>query len=266
MIPSEIEPLVEALTPIKSYLPDIVLVGGWVPLLNKFYNPSYKYNGLLVMTKDVDLVCPRSLPVKEEGIDDLLIKDGFESQLSGVDTPPICKYVKESIIEIEFLTPMEGAGSEGNINIQNKLSAQSLRYLDILLNHTVLISIPEAGMKVKTPELSAFIYQKGLSFLFRTSNLKEAKDLYYIYQVLDSVSDVDSLIQRLKETIFPSHPQTWISKFIKNIESHFRDIDDIGVDSVFRQIQELPEYDGEDEIEKRKIFRTFSDFIRSTKS
>jgi len=266
MIPSEIKPLIEALMPIKDYLSDIVLIGGWIPLLNKFYNSSYEYDGYPVLTQDVDLVCPRFLPTKEEEVDELLKKAGFESQISGFETPSVCKYIKSSGIEIEFLTPMRGNGSEHNINVQNKLSAQSLRYLDILLDHTVFIVIPEVELRINTPELSAFIYQKGLSFPERTSELKKAKDLYYIYQVLDSVSDVDSLIQRLKETIFPSHPQTWIAKFNRNIESHFRDIDDIGVDLVFRQIQELPEYDGEDEVEKRKIFRTFSDFIRSTKS
>ncbi len=263
MIPSEIEPLVEVLTPIKTYLPDIVLVGGWVPLLNNFYNSSYIYDGLPVMTKDVDFVCPHSLPVKEKEVDDLLIKAGFESHLSGDNVPPVCKYIKKETIEVEFLTPMRGSGFERNINVQKKLSAQSLRYLEILLDHTAVIEISETDIKVKTPELSAFIYQKGLSFPLRTSEMKKAKDLYYIYQILDSISDTEDLIQDLKEKIIPLHPQRWLDRFTENLKQQFKGIDDIGVDSVTRQIKELPEYSRDAAIEKRRVFRTFSDFIGS---
>lgn len=261
MVPSEIQPLIEALTPIKTYLSDMVLVGGWVPLLNKFFNPSYVYEGLPMMTKDVDLVCPRTLPVKEEEIDNLLTKAGFESQLYGEDTPPVCKYVKKEEIEIEFLTPMHGSEDERNIEVQRRLSAQSLRYLDILLNNTVVIPIPETDIEVKTPELAAFIYQKGLSFPSRTSDLKKAKDLYYIYQVLDSVKDVEVLTQSVRENIVPRYHQGWFKTFTRNLSNQFKSIDDIGVDSVLRQVKDLPDFSRDEAVEKRRIFKTFSDFI-----
>lgn len=265
MIPPEIEPLVEALTPIKKYLSDLVLVGGWVPLLNKFYNDSYDYNDIPILTTDVDLVCPFSLPVKEDEIDSLLITAGFISQLGGLDAPPVCKYVNESGIEIEFLTPRKGWGTEDNIHVQKKLLAQSLRYLDILLEHKTLLKITGTDLKIYTPELPAFIYQKALSFPSRTSEAKKAKDLYYIYQVLDS-SNMDDFIHHLKQQIFPAHPEPWTVKSIKNLESQFKGIDDMGVDSVFRQTKELTGYAGDEILEKRKIFKTFTEFTDRLKS
>lgn len=265
MIPSEIEPLVEALRPIKVYLPDLVLVGGWVPLLNKFYNNSYEYNGIPILTKDVDLVCPQSLPVIEDNVDSLLTKAGFESKLLGHNARPVSRYVKKFDIEIEFLTPKKGQGSEDNIYVQKRLLAQSLSYLDILLEHKTLLKITGTDLEIYTPELPAFIYQKALSFPLRTSEAKKAKDLYYIYQVLNS-SDMDDFIHRLKQQIFPSHPKSWAVKSVKNLDSQFKGIDDMGVDSVFRQAKELTGYATDEILEKRKIFTTFSEFIHRLKS
>ncbi len=265
MIPPEIRSLVDALQPIKVYLPNIVLIGGWVPLLNKIYNPSYNFDGAPVLTKDVDIACPQTLPVKEEAVDELLMKSGFKSQLLGSDKPPICKYINDSGVELEFLTPMKGSGSASNVNVQGGLSAQSLRYLEILLEHTVFIEITEVDLKIQTPELTAFLYQKGLSFPLRNSELKKAKDLYYIYQVLDS-ADLENLVQNIKRKIFPGHPSPWVKTFINNLTSQFGKIDSIGVDSVFRQLKDLPEYRGDEPFEKMKIFGTVSEFIGRLKT
>ena len=102
----ELELLIKVLTPLKRYLSDFVIIGGWVPVLYKHCTTIY--NSSPIHTRDIDILCPESIPIKGNTLHDLLRDAGFTCEMQGDDTPPLCKYIADSDIEIEFLTPLKG--------------------------------------------------------------------------------------------------------------------------------------------------------------
>jgi hypothetical protein len=254
----ELELFIKVLTPLKEYLSEFVIVGGWVPVLYKHCTPFYNSNPL--HTRDIDIACPGCMPVKGKTLNDLLSQAGFTCEMQGDDVPPLCKYVADSDIEIEFLTPLKGRGDVRTRNVQESLSAQTLRYVDILLEHTVELELP-SGLVVRVPDLAAFIFQKGLSFPDRPQPMKRDKDLFYIYQVITTV-DSDTLATKLLGNIFPAYHAKWADKFRCNLRLFFKTPDSLGPIGILGQIKQIPGYQSmSDETTKLSIYSTFVNFL-----
>jgi hypothetical protein len=127
---TDLTPLIEVLETVKPYLPDIVLVGGWVPIVYEQCTSIYPTRTM--RTADVDFACLPPLAVREETMDHLLKGAGFRCELFGSTQIPLCRYIKERQLEIEFLTPLKRGGSAAVTKLQEGLTAEPLRYLDIL--------------------------------------------------------------------------------------------------------------------------------------
>ena len=226
------EALMRALMLLKDYLPDIVISGGWVPYLYHRYvvaNPPAEP----IRTHDLDLVVPEQLPPKgRRPLDRILLEAGFTPTLASDASPPVCKYAyeKEGLeIEIEFLTKLKGSEEVVTKTVQKGLVAQALRYIEILRENTFPISIVDQladGTKVRLtvnlPKPAAYIFQKGLIFLKRKERAKKAKDLYYIYDLLDNYREFHEKMIIDFQTFKASYPSGWIKTFVKNLERYFQ--------------------------------------------
>lgn len=254
---TDLTPLVEVLEAVKPYLSDIVLVGGWVPVV--YEQCTSMLPTPMVRTADVDFACPSPLNVKGKPLDHLLKSAGFRCEMSGPTPVPFCRYVNERQLEIEFLTPLRGDGSVSVTELQEGLTAEPLRYLEILLTHTREVKV--ADYIVRVPWLSAFLFQKGLSFPQRRSALKKDKDLYYIFKIVQGVG-VEPLITELKE-IVGFHPKRWSRTLIRNLQEAFKDEHSYGVSSVAGQLMQIPSEQDDRESLVMKVFATMDDFIQA---
>jgi hypothetical protein len=253
---TDLTPLIEVLEVVKPYLADIVLVGGWVPIV--YAECTSIYRTKTMGTGDVDLACPHPLDVKGEAVDHLLTGAGFQCELSGDTKIPYCKYVKGQELEIEFLTPLKGDGSTEVEKLQEGLMAEALRYLDVLLAHTDTVEIDE-DLVVRVPLISAFLFQKGLSFPERRSQLKLDKDLYYIFKVVETV-DREYLMSELNE-VLGCHPGKWRRKFDQNLRKAFGDEHSYGVIAVVKQLAEIPEEQGDRDVLSMRVLTAMEDFL-----
>jgi len=206
---TDLTPLVQILEVVRPYLADIVLVGGWVPIVYEQCTPIYPTR--TVRTSDVDFACLSPLGMREETMDHLLRGAGFRCDLSGNTPVPFCRYVNDRELEIEFLTPLKGDGTTVVTEVQPGLKAENLRYLDVMLAHTIPMKISE-NLIVRVPSISAFLFHKGLSFPERQHARKRDKDLYYVFKIVETV-DREYLVTELNE-VFAAHPGKWRRRFI----------------------------------------------------
>lgn len=190
---TDLLPLIKAMQVLEPYLDEIVLVGGWVPLLYSRCGHTSSPHPLL-RTMDIDIVVPGRVPDRgRPAIDQLLSRAGYEPRVHPSDDALVKYELASPVTEIEFLTPEIGRPGRATRSVQRGLTAQALRYLQILLENTVKIRIDDTvcgsdiSLTVTVPSPGAFIYQKGLTLSpgSRRENYKLAKDLYYILGIVD---------------------------------------------------------------------------------
>jgi len=227
----QIEPLLRALIPIQDYLADgnIVISGGWVPIIYQRYVLPGKGQPSL-LTADVDIVIAGMLDAGERpSLRHLLLEDGFKENFVGDANPPASCFRKEDgelNIELEFLTPLRGAGNDETRWVQSDLAAQALRYSDILLEEPMRVRISEeidgeiVELKLNVPRPVAFVFQKGLAFTKRIGRMKKAKDLYYIFDIIAGYTEFgDDIVRGMAE--FKADRPAWFRRFIKNMTDYF---------------------------------------------
>ncbi len=83
---TDLTPLVEVLEAVKPYLSDIVLVGGWAPIV--YEQCTSMLPTRMVRTADFDFACLPPLSVKEETTDNLLTRVGFDVNCSAMSRFP----------------------------------------------------------------------------------------------------------------------------------------------------------------------------------
>lgn len=161
--------LLKTLEILAPYLEDIVIVGGWVPLIHRHYGPIPSRHPS-VRTMDIDVAIPRRLEDRgRPTIDELLISAGYSVQIYGSDIGAVKYEASSPVAEIEFLTPEIGRPGKPIVSVQSGLQAQALRYLQILLENANEINVNESlagqdfSLVIRVPSPGAFIYQKGLT-------------------------------------------------------------------------------------------------------
>ncbi len=141
--------LLAALSPIKAYLDDIVVCGGWTLLIYRKW--VLKDGGSLPMaTLDLDLAVPKRVEVIERPLDELLTDAGYHVEYVGMDDPAII-YMKRGAPDIEFLTPRKGDRPPKPVKVQKGLQAEPLRFLEVVLDNTRAVEIPEGRFRVRVP-------------------------------------------------------------------------------------------------------------------
>lgn len=255
---------------LRDYLPDIVIGGGWAPLIYYHYLLGDKTKNP-VRTFDIDLMVKTNVPVKgNKNIDQLLTEAGLKATFKSTDTPPIIHYegaLEGCDIEIEFLTDQEGSKPDVVIEVQKGLHAEALRYISIVTDNTIAVTIDdfknqeiEQPFQVKVPSPQAYIFHKGLVFDKRREESKKAKDLYYIFEVLTNCNTIEEKILSGLVELKGNYP-AWFDKFLKNLSFNFADPSSDGVLMVASQrpANMLPELN-EDQL-KQYVFRTFKKLI-----
>jgi len=223
---------------LRDYLPVIVIGGGWVPLLYYHYLLADKSREP-IRTRDIDFLVDLEVPVVgDKTVDRLLLEAGFETAFKTTDNPPVIHYegiIDGEDIEIEFLTDQRGPRDDVVAEVQAGLHAEALRFISILISHTIEVTIDDFriggeyhSLKVKVPSPEAYIFHKGLVFERRRDKQKKAKDLYYIFDILAKCPEFkERIILGLLD--FKQTYPSWFSRFIKNFQRSFSDITADGI-------------------------------------
>ena len=153
-------------------LADIVLVGGWAQFLyRRYFNNPPELSAL--RTLDIDLLFTR--PPKHASCGPLLetfAPLGFRKEISAEG---FMKFVSREM-EIDFLIPDRGKGDQVPYLIPDlAISAQSLRYMDMLLEDT--IPVIYEGHRIMVPDPIRFCFHKLIVSDRRDSSTKREKDL-----------------------------------------------------------------------------------------
>ncbi|MDR1953120.1 MAG: nucleotidyltransferase domain-containing protein [Clostridiales Family XIII bacterium] len=149
----------------NNCLKDVVLIGSWATYL-------YQRTGVIpqgtapLRTLDVDFLI-RNLrkPAPPVNLETLAIKQGYV-----VDHDRLLNTTKirtASRLEIEFLIPQRGSGHQPTYKSALGVTAQGLRHVEILRNHT--IDLEYLGFAITVPTLEAYILHK-----MAIQNLREA--------------------------------------------------------------------------------------------
>jgi hypothetical protein len=251
---------------IRDYLSEIVIGGGWVPLIYYHYLLADKSREP-IRTRDIDLMVKLKLPViGSKTVDQLLMEAGFKPNFKSRETPSVIYYegnIDGHEVEIEFLTVIE---------VQKGLSAQSLRFISIPLTNVIEVEIDDipvvdgsSALKVKIPSPGAYIFHKGLVFARRGRQQKKAKDLYYIFDILVNCLELrERIINELRELKKGYTP--WFRRFIKNLEVNFSNVTSDGVMLVFTQRPAGAFHNLNDEQFKQYVLAVFTEFIGEIKS
>lgn len=259
----------KTLSLLKDYLPNIVIAGGWVPLLYHRYLISERDNEPL-RTKDIDIALPEKLEVTGRTINEILKSAGFKVEFKSRDIPPVITYIGDvegREVEIEFITDLKGPGRDIAIDIQRGLHVQALRFISILLEEPISVDIDDFSLddgsvlRIKIPNPGAFIFHKGLVFTRRKQEAKKAKDLYYIFDVLTSGPELTAVQILSSFKNYKNDISGWYTRFLKNLQKYFLDINSDGVILVSSQRPAggFPSLD--DDQFKQYVFEVFNEFI-----
>ncbi len=201
----------------EDVLQDIILIGGWCPLVYKEYfgNPV---EISMQRTTDLDFLVPNP-PRIHKDVDVSLILEGFglDKKISLPDG--YVKFVHPDL-EVEFLTPERGRGSKKPYSI-NKLhvNAQGLRYLDLLQGNTIKTSYN--GISINVPEPAAYVLHKFILSERRKNQFKRDKDTETARQLGEYLLGLEAQ-RRKMQNIYMSMPGKWK----KNLMRIIKDVSD----------------------------------------
>jgi len=198
--------LVHVLRAFEPYLDRLVLVGGFAVRLYEQHPRAIPAATRILRTFDADLATPARLPVRGRPLAALAAAAGLQPDFRGDRIPPVMRFVfappsdtaeSEEEYSVEFLTPLTGPPVDrtGRVtvtsDVQTGVTAQRLRYLDLLLETPWRVSLAglaglEADrepMAVQVPHPGCFMLHKLLIAGERTREDRRAKDMAYLYQV-----------------------------------------------------------------------------------
>jgi hypothetical protein len=197
----------------EDVLQDIILIGGWCPLVYKEYfgNPV---EISMQRTTDLDFLVPKP-PRIHKDVDVSLILEGFgfDKKISLPDG--YVKFVHPDL-EVEFLTPERGRGSKKPYSI-NKLhvNAQGLRYLDLLQGNTIKTSYN--GISINVPEPAAYVLHKFILSERRKNQFKRDKDIETALQLGEYLLGLENQRQKM-QNIYMSMPGKWKKNLMRIIK------------------------------------------------
>ena len=210
---------------IHDYLPDLTLVGGWLPFIytNFLWKTSVRNP---VTTVDIDFGIDQSITreYSKTIFETLSSLDYKERHLKMDRMFPVVLY-KENI-PIEFITYPSVDIKAIEKMVGQQIQINKIDKFDFPLKQRISINI-QTKKKNKTylincPKPSAFLYHKGATFVDRENKEKQAKDLYYMYFILRFSPDIDLILREIslyrEEGFLMSVPDN-INKFFERISS-----------------------------------------------
>ncbi|MFH1383495.1 MAG: GSU2403 family nucleotidyltransferase fold protein [Candidatus Omnitrophota bacterium] len=194
-------------------LQSVVLIGSWSLYFYRYYFNSSNYSGY-IRTYDMDFLVP--IPVKMKGTVNILelIEDlGFVTQFVG--RHGYVRLAHPDLI-IEFLAPERGRGRTKPYEIpQLHVNAQTIRYLDFLLEH--VITIQAEGIRLQVPHPAAYALHKFIIFKRRRNSDNGERDLEGALRVYREL--VRGHKQKDMQRIFNSMHARWQKTVIRNLRA-----------------------------------------------
>jgi hypothetical protein len=220
-------------------------------------------------TFDLDAAVRGPLAVRSRSrVDVLLAAEGYAPILGGANglaaqiyqSPP-----NSDLLPIEFLAPLTGRRERAAIRIQEGVTAQALRYLNILLENTFEVRLSAEAvtgsvgeLTVRIPIPGAYVFHRGLIHP-RGISRRRGKDLYYIFETWASLPDVRDRIVTEIGQIRSLYPRAWYRRFRSNLESLFASSAGEGVLLVFEQYEAREPR----EIAHQRIYQAFRALLGS---
>ncbi len=192
--------LLPILRELEMVMDHIVLIGGWVPELHRRFGSSeeWRVKPLGTVELDVFLRNPEEVPASVQELARVLLEAGFKPVGKG-SASAIWERDAEIGERLEFFLDHDGTWQDlstvRTLDPESGLGAILLRDLEVLSDKAVALRIPlEAGdeerpgrsVPVQVPQLGAFLIHKGSVFRRRPDLEKQAKDLHYIVDVMQS--------------------------------------------------------------------------------
>ena len=194
----------------------IELIGSWA---FRLYQEHFGVSPFPLRSDDLDFAISLPYLGKEAHIPELLKEIGFREgfNLDG------SIYFYRPGLRVEFLVPKKGRNATTLVKIKKlSLSAQPLRFLDILLDEPAEIKISKK-LRIKIPSLSAFLIHKLIIFQRRWEKADASKDLQQIIAVAKTVVTEKEERKRISK-IWASIPNGWKNKVIKGIEIGMKEL------------------------------------------
>ena len=174
------------LADLVDYLPELTLVGGWVPYVYANFlwrNPAARP----VFTTDVDWgVAPAGAKPHRKTVFQVLSGLKYSERHSAFGKIQPVVFYRKNKTRLDFITPLSGEEGDCAGILGREVAVSRLEYFDFLLKHAVKVSLKRGGSAyaLRCPKPTAFICHKCATFTDRTDRQKMAKDLYYAYFVL----------------------------------------------------------------------------------
>ncbi len=208
---------------IHDYLPDLTLVGGWMPYIysNFLWKTSVRNP---VTTVDIDFGVDQSVTraYSKTIFETLSLLDYKERHLKMDRMFPVVLYKEK--IPVEFITYPTVDIKAVEKMVGQQIQINKIDKFDFLLKHRISINIQakKKNYLLNCPKPSAFLYHKGATFIDRENKEKQAKDLYYMYFILRYAPDVDVILKEVSQysekgylTSVPSN----LNKFFERVSS-----------------------------------------------
>jgi hypothetical protein len=192
------EAFARLVTALRSWLGQLVIVGGWAHRLHRFHRLATPPDHLPLRTRDADVAFSPDEALAGN-LRTALTEAGFAEELFGDDAPPAAHYRlgdEDAGFYAEFLTPLHGSGLKSNGKPDATISkagitAQKMRHLELLLVSPWSVRVgPEqdaaiaAAVDLFVPNPTSFIVQKLLIHSDRPPH-KKAQDILYIHDTLE---------------------------------------------------------------------------------
>ncbi len=197
-----------------AVLRDIILIGGWCPLVYKEYfgNPV---EISVQRTADLDILVPNPPCIHKEVDVSLILKElGFDRKVSLLDGYE--KYVHPDL-EVEFLTPERGRGREKPYAIDKlHINAQGLRYLNLIQSYVLKTSF--RGISLNVPEPTAYVLHKFIVSGRRKESFKREKDIETALQIGEYLLEQEDQRKKMWK-IYLGIPEKWKKDLMKIVKS-----------------------------------------------
>ncbi len=193
-------------------LEDVVLVGSWCMHFYQRYFPRGIYQPM-IRTTDIDFLVPRPTRLKKKiHLPSLLEEEGF---IVTFNSQGFMRLEHPELI-VEFLVPEKGKGTDKPYPLPSLgMNAQTLRFLDFLAGHTILVE--SDGLKIKLPHPAAFGLHKLIVKQRRKKKEKaekEQREALGVLYTLIKQGEADTI-----KAVFHDMPVPWRKKVIQSLRT-----------------------------------------------
>lgn len=179
-------------------LQHVMIIGSWAEY---FYPSLFKTDFIPnLKTRDIDFFY-RNINIPKEKIP--IIEKLKEIGYVYDEEDGISRFYKEDLLELEFLTRILGAGTEGKIEIKSLgITSEGLRVINILglfAKEVKVLSPDKNEYTIIVPEPAAYVVQKILTNPTRKPTEKKQKDIAAVKELLYHIEKSPEHLMKLQE-------------------------------------------------------------------